>query len=82
MFFFHAENFFVVLCGLVEIFDVDRDMPYSWFFHGLSSVLIEIVAILRVSSPPIHTLSLKVSTSLGTALHLNLLPKEVVLQIT
>ena len=24
MFFFHAENFLVVLCGLVEIFDVDR----------------------------------------------------------
>ena len=33
MFFFHAENFFVVLCGLVEIFDVDCDMPDPWFFH-------------------------------------------------
>ena len=35
MFFFHAENLLIVLRGLVEILDVDRDMSYSWFFHRL-----------------------------------------------
>ena len=38
MFFFHAEYSFVILCGLVEILDVDRYMPDSWFFHVLSSI--------------------------------------------
>src|ERR1044072_9329549 len=33
MLFFHAENFFVILCGLVEIFDVNCDMPDPRFFH-------------------------------------------------
>src|SRR5262244_2894619 len=35
VFFFHAEDTFVILCGLVEILDVDRNMPDSWFFHDL-----------------------------------------------
>src|SRR5690242_3054344 len=33
MLFFHAENSFVVFRSLVEVFDIDRDMSYAWFFH-------------------------------------------------
>jgi len=41
MFFFHAENFFVILRGLVEILDIDRNiLGFSMFSPPLALVFV------------------------------------------
>ena len=69
MFLFHAEDAFVILCGLVEIFDVDRNMPDSWFFHVLPPFRFLILAFtdfLSILHPLPSILSCKISSMVSS----------------
>jgi hypothetical protein len=55
MFFFHTEYSFVVLRGLVEILDVDRDVPDTRFLHNSSLIRLAWTGKDKTKMPIIST---------------------------